>query len=85
MNAIVKARIDPSLKAESEIVLKLMGMDMSSAIKMFLTQVVQQRALPFEVKVVQPNAVTLQAIADNYSGKVDRFDSVDAMLADAAR
>ena len=85
MTAIVKARIDPSLKAESETVLKLMGLDMSGAIKLFLTQVVQRRALPFDVKLIQPNAVTLQAIDDSFSGKLERFDSLDAMLVDAAR
>jgi DNA-damage-inducible protein J len=83
--ATVKARIEPKLKAESEIILRQIGLDMTGAIKMFLSQVVMQRGLPFEVKVVQPNAVTLQAIEDSYSGKTERFDSVDAMLADADR
>ncbi len=85
MNSIVKARIDPTLKAESEAILKLMGLDMSTAIKMFLTQVVQRQALPFDVKVIQPNAVTLQAIADSNSDKVEKFDSLDGLLADATR
>lgn len=57
---------------------------MSGAIKIFLTQVVQLRALPFEVKVVQPNVLTLQAIADSYDAdKVESFASLDAMIADA--
>lgn len=37
MNATVKARIDPALKAQSEIILKQMGLDMTGAIRMFLT------------------------------------------------
>lgn len=85
MNAVVKARVEADLKAQAESVLKQMGMDMSSAIKIFLTQVVQRQALPFEVKIAQPNAVTMQAIADSYSGKVESFDSLDAMVADATR
>lgn len=85
MNAVVKARVEADLKAQAESVLKQMGMDMSSAIKIFLTQVVQRQALPFEVKIAQPNAVTMQAIADSYSGKVESFDSLDAMVADANR
>jgi DNA-damage-inducible protein J len=81
----VKARIEDDLKAQSESVLKQIGMDMSGAIKVFLTQVVQHRGLPFEVKIAQPNAVTLKAIEDSHSGKVESFDSVAAMLADATR
>jgi DNA-damage-inducible protein J len=83
MNAIVKARVDSSLKTNAENVLKQMGMDMTVAIRMFLTQVVQRQALPFDVKIIQPNALTLQAIEDSYAGKVETFDSVEAMLTDA--
>ena len=58
----------------------------SSYLNGLLTQVVQLRALPLEVKVAQPNALTLQAIADSYdAGKVENFDSVAAMTADATR
>ncbi len=85
MNATVKARVDPALKAQSEIILKQMGLDMTGAIRMFLTQVVMRQALPFDVKIVQPNEVTMGAIRDSYSGNVETFDSVDEMLADADR
>lgn len=82
MTTTVKARVEHDLKAQSEAIFKQMGMDMSGAIKMFLTQVVMRQALPFDVKVVQPNAVTLRAIEQSYGEGVDSFDSVEAMLAD---
>ena len=85
MNAIVKARVEADLKAQSESVLKQIGLDMSAAIKVFLTQVVQQQGLPFEVRIIQPNTRTVKAIEDSYAGKVETFDSVAAMLADASR
>lgn len=85
MSTTVKARIEADLKAQSESVLKQIGLDMSAAIKVFLTQVVQRQGLPFEVTIAQPNALTLKAIEDSYSGRVETFDSVAAMLADAAR
>ena len=85
MSTIVKARIEADLKAQSESVLKQIGLDMSAAIKVFLIQVVQRQGLPFEVTIAQPNALTLKAIEDSYSGKVETFDSVAAMLAEAAR
>jgi DNA-damage-inducible protein J len=81
MNAYVKAKVPPDLKAASEAIFRQMGLDMSGAIKMFLSQVVMQHGLPFEVKVVQPNAVTLKAIADSYSGNdVETAESVDALF-----
>lgn len=83
MNATVKARVDHDLKAQSEAIFKQMGLDMTSAIKMFLSQVVMLEAIPFEIKVVQPNALTMKAISDSYSGKVETLDSVDDMFAEA--
>ncbi len=85
MNAVVKARIDAELKAQSENVLRQIGLDMSAAIKVFLTQVVQRQGLPFEVTIAQPNALTLKAIEDSYTGNVETFGSVAALLADAER
>ena len=85
MNAIVKTRVEPELKAQAESVLREMGMDLGSAIRVFLAQVVQRQALPFEVKVVQPNALTLQAISDSHNGNVQAFESIEAMVADAVR
>ena len=86
MNATVKAKVPAELKAASESIFRQMGMDMTGAIRMFLSQVVMQHGLPFEVKVVQPNAVTMKAIEDSYTGHgVETVDSVDALFADADR
>lgn len=83
---IFKTSLDRELKARSEDILQQMGLDLSSAFKMFLAQVVMREALPFEVKIVQSNDATQRAIRDSYTGDgVARFDSVDAMLADARR
>jgi DNA-damage-inducible protein J len=40
-------RIDEKLKKEANKTLKSLGFDMSGAIKVFLTQVVQDQAIPF--------------------------------------
>lgn len=79
MNTIVKARVEDELKSRSEAILKQMGLDMTSAIRMFLSQVVMREALPFEVKVLQPNARTMDAIAQSYTDNLESVDSVDAM------
>ena len=84
MNATVKAKIEPELKLQSERILKQVGMDMTSAIKVFLKQVVITGGIPFDVRLA-PNRATLAAIADSYSGKTETAESVDALFAAAAR
>jgi DNA-damage-inducible protein J len=56
----VQIRIEPELKASVEKVLDDLGLSMSSAISLFLKQVVLHDGLPFPVKI--PNAETLAAI-----------------------
>lgn len=41
-------RIDEKLKKQASKTLESLGFDMSGAIKVFLTQVVQEQALPFQ-------------------------------------
>jgi DNA-damage-inducible protein J len=78
--AVVKARIEPSLKRETEMILESLGISTTEAIRMFLTQVPLHKGLPFEVRI--PNAETHAAIDELESGKGKRFDSVEALFAD---
>lgn len=57
--ANVYTRIDPETRDEAEAILSQLGIPMSSAIGMFLKQVVLQRGMPFEVKLqpVRPLAI----------------------------
>mgnify|MGYP001086236640 CR=1 FL=1 len=48
-DANVFARVDASLKEQAEGILSQLGMPMSSAINIFLNQIVLRRGLPFEV------------------------------------
>ena len=54
-DANVFARVDSSLKEQAESILSQLGMPMSSAINLFLNQIVLCRGLPFEV-VLPTNA-----------------------------
>lgn len=53
-DANVFARVDASLKEQAESILSQLGMPMSSAINIFLNQVVLRRGLPFEVTLPNP-------------------------------
>lgn len=79
-DAIVKARIEPSLKRETEVILDRLGISTTEAIRMFLTQVRLHNGLPFELRI--PNATTRAAINELESGKGKRFASVEALFDD---
>jgi len=49
-DAIVRARIDPELKAQAAAVLKANDLELSDAIRLFLRQVVRRGGLPFAVR-----------------------------------
>jgi DNA-damage-inducible protein J len=67
----VQVRIEPELKASVEEILDHLGLSMSSAISLFLKQVVLHDGLPFAVKI--PNAETRAA-----------FDEIEAIIANKA-
>ncbi len=64
----VRSRVEPELKREAAAVLKAAGLDMSTAIRLFLRSVVQQGGLPMDMP--RPNATTLAAIKAAQHDKV---------------
>ena len=77
---VVRARIEPGLKKEATAVLASMGLSVSDAIRLLLTRVATEKALPFEVRT--PNAETREAIQEIRDGKGKGFDSVADLMAD---
>lgn len=61
-NAFVRARIDERLRDEAAAVLAEMGLTVSDLVRMALTRVAKDKALPFELKV--PNAETRAAMEE---------------------
>jgi DNA-damage-inducible protein J len=79
-NQLVQARIDGVIKQEAAAILAAMGLTVSDAVRLLLTRIAQDKALPFEPLV--PNATTLAAIKEARAGNMKRFESVDALMAD---
>ena len=79
-DAVVKARIEPSLKNQTEAILQDLGISTTEAIRMFFNQVRLRKGLPFEVRI--PSAKTQTAIDELEAGKGQRFESVDALFDD---
>lgn len=66
-------RMDTELKKQAEAMLSDMGLNMTTAMNMFLRQVVRQGKIPFEIATDIPNADTLEAMKemeDMLSGKI---------------
>lgn len=49
MTTLVQFRVDKELKREAENLFKDMGLDLSTALKLFLKQCVNQRKIPFAI------------------------------------
>jgi DNA-damage-inducible protein J len=61
-SSVVKARIEPKLKVEGEAILKSLGLNTTTAITIFFTQLVNSRSFPLELKV--PNDETIAAFEE---------------------
>ena len=79
-NKLVQARIDGTIKEEAAAVLAAMGLTVSDAVRLLLTRVAQEKALPFAPLI--PNATTIKAMKEARKGALPQFDSVQALMND---
>jgi DNA-damage-inducible protein J len=77
---MVHVRLDQKVKAKAEKALAAMGLSISDAVRVLLTRVAAEKALPFQVKV--PNAATKAAVEEARGGGLRGFGSVDDLMAD---
>ena len=80
-------RMDTELKKQADAMLSDMGLNMTTAMNMFLRQVVRQGRIPFEIATDIPNAETVAAIKemdDMLSGKIlaKRYSSTKELFED---
>ncbi len=90
--ANINIRIDSNLKQEAERLFTDLGLNMTSAITMFLKTAVMREGIPFEVKRVAPNPETIAALAEyeemqknpkKYKRYASFQDIMDEVLEDA--
>lgn len=68
--AIINMRVDEKLKKDAEHTLNELGLNMTTAITVFLKAVVREQCIPFNIEI--PNKTTLKAmkeVEDMISGK----------------
>lgn len=88
----INVRVDSVLKQEAEALFNDLGLNMSSAINMFLRSAVNHNGIPFEVKRQTPNKETKAALEeydemkknpDNYKRYASFDEILDEVLSDA--
>lgn len=79
-NALVQTRIDGAIKDEAAIVLATMGLTVSDAVRLMLTRVAHEHALPFDPLI--PNATTIAAMKEARAGnlKTVTLEELQAVL-----
>lgn len=77
---MVHVRVDKGIKSKAAKTLARMGLSVSDAVRVLLTRVAAEKALPFDVKI--PNVTTAAAIRETRTGKLPSFRNVSDLMAD---
>jgi len=75
---LVQARVDGAIKEEAAAVLAAMGLTVSDAVRLLLTKVAREHALPFDPLI--PNATTIAAMREARAGNLPRVNSVEELM-----
>ena len=75
-------KIDPTLKKEAQQLFENLGINLSTAVNLFLRQAVREQAIPFRVGEPIPNAVTLATMENAANGNdiYGPFDTVPELM-----
>ena len=79
-NALVQTRIDGAVKEEAATVLAALGLTVSDAVRLLLTRIAHDHALPFDPLI--PNQQTVDAMRETRAGRLTGFKSAGALMAD---
>ena len=66
-SAVIRARIEPDLKARAESVFRSLGVSTTQAIAIFYKQVILRKGLPFDVAI--PDATTRRTFKATDAGR----------------
>ena len=77
---MVHVRVDERVKARATKALEAMGLSVSDAVRVLLTRVAVEQALPFDVRV--PNAKTAAALKEAERGGLQSVKGVAALMAE---
>jgi len=79
-------RMDSDLKKECEALFSELGMNLTTAINVFLRQSLRAGGLPFEVRVERPNKETMAAMLEAeriaHDPSIKHYSNLDEMFAE---
>ena len=78
--AVVQATVEAALKDQAAAVLAEIGMTVDDALRLLLTQVVEQHDLPLSMHI--PNAETVAAMQEADRGEGKRYTSLEELFRD---
>lgn len=83
----INVRVNSQLKDEADSLFSDLGLNMSSAITLFLKAAVRDDGIPFAITREKPNATTLAALAEAKDMRTDkaaypRYHSTEQMFKD---
>lgn len=83
----LNVRVDSALKKESDMLFKDLGLNMSTAINMFLTQCVKTSSIPFNISEPKPSRQLKRALKEaeciaKYPEKYKGYHDIDQMFND---
>jgi len=78
----LNVRVEEELKKQADAVFAELGLNMSSALNIFLHEAVRYGGIPFALRIEKPNASTSSAIDDVNKKRnlSDSFSSIDALM-----
>lgn len=79
-SGMVHIRVDTKVKAKAAKHLAKMGLTVSDAVRILLTRVAAEKAMPFDIRV--PNRETMEAIEAGERGEVFRASNVGELMKD---
>ncbi len=81
MTTNINIKTDSALKLQAEKLFSELGLNMSTALNIFLRQAVRENRIPFEITKNTPNAETVKAMQDtmNDCNMTGPFNSMQAL------
>lgn len=82
-------RLDKDVKLQSEAIYKELGLNLTTAINVFLKESLRAGGFPFDVRLNKPNRETIAAMMESqripYDPKVKKYEDVEEALAELKR
>lgn len=81
--ANLNIRTDKEVKQAAEKLFEALGLNMTTAVNMFLRQAIRENGIPFELKLHTPNQITASAIEEGrsiaYDKSVKGYTNIDEL------